>query len=776
MNGYKSSRDNLKLEMTMKRELMILMAGAAIAMSSCSEQKENITPTPGKDVSFSANLSGEKTRTVYGPESEDAKAMKVYWVEGDKIKVFGTNCVEGRKTSEYSVNTNGAKDHNYAESLDKTGDAGVQWGDEATSDFYAVYPSSNNGKDFTINENNDGSVTISASIRKDQKNIFSLSNNKWISYPYGTNENVLSMPDAIMYACTKGVNNGETVDLQFKPFSTVLKFNIGGYTTNLTDPTLHISEVTITAPEGVMISGDFSLNIAQDGTTTVVPSANASNVINLYPTQKGGAYAPVKSGQDMEFSVFVMPQDGLSLNKDWTIKIYTDGGNFSKTLKPANAESADLVTGQIHKVNIKGTRITENPEFDPSKWITQIPRNVYLSELSVPGAWYCTNSEYQNTTDLAAQYKIGVRAFNIDCRLTNKTRDEYPGTKNTRLVCAGSDKVSGISSGTGTYTPGDLVIDKLQLLSDLVSKHPKEYIVVTLTIAEQPLYRRQLWGVLDNIIYGTVNSEDVLKAISDMLTSDQGQKLNVYREKITPETTVAKVLGKMIVIVNVNTSKFTNYTTVPNTLMASASMASNSDFIDIYTDVEKGVFDKMATSEMYWGKEKAGITYYYHQAQRTFSNSNGTPTLIQRKSAIDEIIKTSNDIYSQKGNSGWYQMGIGGYVKNSDSADPDRLLVATNLNTYLLGLIEKKLNSEDQLAPSPVGIVLMNYCTGATAADGNGQALVNAILQMNGKFYLNRNSDPEWPDTDGDTPTPVQSAKAGYSSGFNVDTENWNAF
>lgn len=762
----------------MKRGLIIFFAGAVIMAASCTEKQDNVIPTPGKDVNFSANLDGNKTRTVYDPNGDfNGDAIKVNWVEGDKIKVYGTTCSQGRQLAEYSVNTAGATNQNYATSLDKTGDAGVQWGNEATSDFYAVYPSSNNGKDFTINENNDGSVTISASIRKDQKNIFSLSNNKWVSYPYGTDEDVLSMPDAIMYACTKGVNNGETVDLQFKPFSTVLKFNIGGYTTNLSDPTLHISEVTITAPEGVMISGDFSLNIAQDGTTTVVPSANASNVINVYPTQKGGAYAPVKSGQDMEFSVFVMPQDGLSLNKDWTLKIYTDGGNFIKTLKPAKAESADLVAGQIHKVNIKGTRITENPKFDPSKWITQIPRNVYLSELSVPGAWYCTNSEYQNTTDLAAQYNIGVRAFNIDCRLTNQTRDDYPGTDNTRLVCAGSDGVTGISGFLGTYTPGDLVIDKLQLLSELVGQHPKEYIVVTLTIAEQPLYRRIANSSTRKVIYGTVNSEDVLKAISDMLTSDKGQKLNIYREKITPQTTVAKVLGKMIVIVNANTSKFTNYTKVPNTLMASASMASNSDFIDIYTDVEKGVFDKMATSEMYWGKETSGITYYYHQAQRTYSNSNGTPTIDQRKNAIDEIVRKSNEIYDQKSNSGWYQMGIGGYVKNSDSADPDRLLVATNLNTYLLGLIEKKLNSEDQLAPSPVGIVLMNYCTGATAAAGNGQALVNAILQMNGKFYLNRNSDPEWPDnTGGDTPTPVQSAKEGYSSGFNIDTENWNAF
>lgn len=79
------------------------------------------------------------------------------------------------------------------------------------------------------------------------------------------------------------------------------------------------------------------------------------------------------------------------------------------------------------------------------------------------------------------------------------------------------------------------------------------------------------------------------------------------------------------------------------------------------------------------------------------------------------------------------------------------------------------------MAPSPVGIVLMNYCTATTSEYGNGAALVNAILQMNGKFYLNRDPNgKEWPT--GSTETPVQSAKEGYSSGFNVDTENWKAF
>ena len=759
----------------MKRGLIIFFAGTALIAASCTEKQENVIPTPGKDVNFSANLDGNKTRTVYDPNGDfNGDAIKVNWVEGDKIKVYGTTCSQGRQLAEYSVNTAGATGQNYATSLDKTGDAGVQWGNEATSDFYAVYPSSNNGKDFTITSNTDGGVTISASIRRDQKNIFKFENNKWVSSPYGTDENILSMPDAIMYAVTKDVQNGENVDLRFKPFSTVLRFNIGGYETNLADPTLHISEVTITAPEGVMISGDFNLTIASDGTKTVVPSSNASNQINLYPTQKGGAYAPIKKGQAMEFNVFVIPQDGMNIDENWTFKIYTDGGNFVKKLKPAKAESASLVAGQIHKLDIKGTTIKENPQFDPTKWITQIPRNVYLSELSVPGAWYCTNGEYQLTTTLEDQYNIGVRAFNIDCRLTNQTRDKYPGKKNTRLVCAGSDGVTGISETFGTYTPGDLVLDKLKILSELISKHPKEYIIVNLTFAEQPLYRKYGDGYLgDDIIYGTVNPKDMMKAIADMLSSQEGQNLNVYRNPIKPETTVNDVLGKMIITINANTDKFTSYASLPSTLITFASMTSNSDFLE--TDIVLGTFNKMVDKPMYWGKENTGLTYYFHQAQRTYSNTNGEPTLDQRKSAINEIVNKSDVIYSQKSNSGWYQLGIGGYVKNTDRADADRKVVAASLNPYVLDLVEKKLNSSDNMAPSPVGIVLMNYCTATTSEYGNGAALVNAILQMNGKFYLNRDPNgKEWPT--GSTETPVQSAKEGYSSGFNVDTGNWKAF
>ena len=770
--------------MKMKRGLIIFFAGTALMAASCTETQDNVIPTPGKDVNFSANLDGNKTRTVYGTETEAGDAIKVNWVEGDKIKVYGTTCSQGRQLAEYSVNTAGATGQNYATSLDKTGDAGVQWGNEATSDFYAVYPSSNNGKDFTITSGTDGSVTISASIRRDQKNIFKLENNKWVSSPYGTDDNVLSMPDAIMYASTKGVKNGEKVDLNFKPFSTVLKFNIGGYKIDagVEDPTLHISEVTITAPDGVLISGDFNMTIASDGTMTVVPSSNASNQINLYPTQKGGAYAPIKEGQDMEFSVFVMPQDGLNINENWTITIYTDGGNFTKRLKPTKGNNADLIVGQIHKLNIAGTTLKRDPKFDPSKWITQIPRNVYLSELSIPGAWYCVNSDYQATTTLAKQYNAGVRAFNIDCRLSNTTLSD---DTNRRLVCAGSERMGWLGAN---YYNGDLVLDKLLELAALLPKDSNntaienmEFIEVILTIAEKPLTRSS-----SSNTYGTIDPAIVIPEIAKML-SENATKLHLYTKEINSETTVKDVLGKMIVKVNANAeaSKFITYTPALNALISEASMVSEDKYLT--GDVTLGKFTEYQKSNLYWGATPTDLTYFYHQAQRTTdddTNVDGVPKFSEREVAIDNIIKQSTEIYKTNKNRGWFQLGIGGYKRNSTGAfsdDANQLAAATRLNPYVLSLINKKLNSEDKLAPSPVGIVLMNYCTG-TEAQGNGQALVNAILQMNGKFYLNRDPNgKEWPKgiggtENGDTPTTVQSAKKGYSSGFNVDTENWKAF
>ncbi len=733
------------------RHKLLAIAGTFFLIASCTEEMpENITPTPGEDVSFSANLTGNQTRTLYGGDGEKANTVKVNWVDGDLINVYGTTCAQGRQLAEYKVNTAGAKDQNYATSLDKTGDAGVQWGDAETSDFYAVYPST-----ATITANGDNGVKVNASIRKIQKNIFKFENGTWTGVSFDSDRDNPSMSDAVMYACTTDVKNGATVDLKFKPITTVLKFKLNGFVpeTDLSSPTLTVQSITLTAPEGVKIAGNFDLDINRDGSIASKAASNASNSITIETYQQGGTYMQVQKNQPMEFNVFVIPQteEEVAINGDWSITVQTQDESFVVTRYKYNLVQKDaskknlLTAGLIHKLNVPTAKIKTTEEFDPSKWIEQIPRNVYLSELSIPGAWYCTNSDYQSTTNLADQYNAGIRAFNIDCRLTHPRL-----SSNTKLCCAGLDKFSGF--GGTSLADGCLVIDQLKTIAAQIKE--KEYVVVVLTIAEKP-------KTSSGVTYGNVDPSKVLPAIAEMLSSN-ATTLKLYTKEIDPTTTVNDVLGHMIVKVNANTTKFTGYSSVPNTLISFASMAEADD-----GDIEKGTFNKMMYSPIYWGKNSTGITYYYHQAQLTEGNG---ASFISRKAAIDEIIDKSDEIYKASTHNCIFQIGIGGYTKPDSE---DRVAVAEVLNPYMLGKVKNKLEND----PSPLGIVLMNFCTvdQVNNREVKGKELVNAIIQMNAKFRLDRDPNKEeWPT--GSTETPVQSAKEGYSSGFNVDTENWNAF
>lgn len=735
----------------MRSREILFTAGVAILLAACAKEKKDIQMTPGEEVHFAANLNSTSTKTIYGDETENG--FKVNWVNKDKVLVYGTNCLAGRDLAEYQVSVESAI-QNFATSMDKTGDCGIQWGDEASSDFYSVYPSSNDGHDFTITPNSDGDgVKVGAYIRTEQNCVFhKVTNESSTGYAgdaYSADAANPSMPDAVMYACTPNVSNGATVNLRYKPYSTVLKFRFKGYTSDidLSDPTVYVSRLTLIAPAGVKIAGSFDLDVKNDGTAVATPSSTASNQIVVNTLMNGGAYVPIKKGEYLEVCVFVIPQANLSLNDGWSVKMESTGGNFTYNIKPTANTSPNwnLTAGMIHKLNIPAIKVTEEVNFDPKDWIEEIPRNVYISELSLPGAWYATHEEYQATIDLNEQFKAGVRAFNIDCRLTfeSTNRANTQGQGNLRLVCAGSDHVT-----VTDYDNGDLVLDKLKSLGELAKNNPDEYIVVVLTIAEKPMTRS---GLFTTYKYGNVDPSQVLPAIAKML-SDSSLDDFLYRTPISPSTTVGEVLGKVIVKVNANTGydKFSKYSSVPGTLISEASMASNSEYIS--KDIIEGRFSSMQTSDIYWGSAPTYLKFYYHQAQITYNNTAlYSPTYNERKAAINDIIKQSQNIYNNNNHNGWFQLGIGGRTSSDN-----KLEVAKELNPYVLDIVNAKLNSENDLTPSPVGIVLMNYCTG-TADQGNGLELCKAILAMNSKFRLNRDtSKPEWPGSGGESGSTSQ--------------------
>lgn len=842
----------------MKRVLVYII-GVVSLMTSCTENelRNEIVPATGEEVIFSAFVNGDvQTRTVYGADNNNS--LNVYWVDGDKISVYGTTCLTGRQQAEYAVRAESAatpnKDantsitnadgtttttggQNFATKLEKTGDFGVQWGGNSTSDFCAIYPSDG----VTFNGSTNGEPIIAnTSISSSQNNVFEYDavSKTWVGTHFASDISNPSMQNAIMYARTNSASpstNEGKVDLRFKPLTTVLKFRFSGYDyvdNEIDDPTIYIQSITVTAPKNVAISGNFSIAITGDtrGTSSTeataddpsIEGAKTSNSITLNTFLENRTYLPLQKDDKVEFSVFTIPvenaimggeiiktpetnEDGtekkdaegntiysdISCTYPWTVTINTsDHGSFEYTMVPnVDGKTFELVPGKIHKIKVPQLTIKKDFVWEKDKWISQIPVPVYISELSMPGAWYCTHPEYQGDKTLEDLYKAGVRAFNIDCRLTNKTNSTNISNprKTMDLVCAGTDE-----SGTlgFTYNPGTPVLTAMQQIANLLKPNEEtneyeEYVVVLLTIAEKPLSRSG-----NANIFGTVDPIYVMHAIDSVLTNN-ATSLKLYTDPITAYTTIDDVRGKVIVKINSNSDSFytdsfkwneSDVNNVPSTMNSFASMALlSTDWnttSDNITDLNLEYYSKMNQAPLYWGKNIIGVapgtqgydsnpnmTYYYHQAQKTTSASSSTevPTFAQRKSAITNIIEQSQSIYKAGTHNAWFQIGAGGYRKDSGDSKELNAYVAQELNKHVLDQIDAKLARKEL---SPVGMVFMNFAAYSTYEEVIKDAgifsseqketyttysdkLIDAIISLNGKFYLQRAGETITTNTDG---------------------------
>lgn len=741
----------------------------ALLMTSCVNEIISFDPTPGKDVKFSISAQRDAlTKTLYG--AEGTNSIDVNWVSGDLVTIYGTTCAVNQ--ADYSVTpvlSEGGDPTNVAAELNKKGAAGVQWGASEYSDFYAVYPAAT-GKIQPI-PSNDGviGVEVPASISDTQYNQFTLQGNTWVGVPYDSQNKSLNMKNALMYAYNigtdgAGVTNGSSsVPLVFQPFSTVLKFSISSwegissdgneFKPNDTDAII-LRSIKLTAPNNTYaIAGNFNLELQKkqqsNGTLDVVadvvgvPIKENGNTITVVPTTQ----VEWKYGTSIEFSVFTIPVAGRDLAKEtWAVTIDTSEGVKTLELTP-NVENLPLRAGSIHKMSLPGIQVKTTWTYSEKDWITNVPRNIYLSELSVPGAWSCAvgsngdvsaSEQYQQNATIKDLYDAGVRAFHIDCRLSPERLFLGNARGDNRLVVAGTEILT-----LGSYTnSGTEVLDVLQSISNEIGKG--EYAVAVLTIAESRLDDK----------YGSVEPLEVLAAIKGILNTDN--ITNLYTSKIDANTTVHDVLNKLIVKINVNTNdiNFVGKTDLPSYALISEGSLATSDGSN-GSLIKKGVFTKMNSSPIYWSANTTSdLTYYYHQAQGTAGTNQ--PTYAERKAAIDSIVLRSQRVYSANKHNAWYQIAIGGYQKSSgDKAS----LVAKELNPYLRLWIEKKMKKETVtvttadgktetivLDCSPLGIVLMNFANQEVGSDYQSYELIKDIIDMNGKFYLSRNPDQEpWP-------------------------------
>lgn len=734
--------------------------GLAFLLTACVEEmptEQHQPASSGDAVQFTAGLNGAKTRTIYGEELEDGSAIKVNWVQNDRVSVYGESALDGKRQGTYKVTAETGSA--YAGNLQMLGSHGVQWGTESKSRFYAVYPSVSG--DFTPLEG--GGVSVPMSISNVQNNFFAWDdeNGVWRGVQ-GSSEDDQTMTDAIMYACTDEIERtAGKVSLRFNPFSTVVKFRLEGVGVQngiTTGTNVFINRIDVTASNAIV--GTFPLNIANGTASVAKENIKGSNTVIIKPYSIDPETGEIVNNlyvtpdEPIEFSVFTIPQPDVNISK-WTITVETTHGTRTFTIN----STADLLAGQIHKVNVPVLNNLETDfKFNPENWIAQLPTTVLLSELSIPGAWYSTNPSlndagvgYQASseiavngvttrqTDLEAMYAAGIRAFNIDTRLTiapgldsdsfdNKyTSDNYTNG-NLVLTCAGTE-VEETERFIVTYPTGVMnsllsVESAISSLGSIISRpeNQDEFIVIVLTIAEKAKTH-------SSKTYGTIDSEMMLHAIADVLNGSI--KNYIYDKKITEETTIDDVLGKIVVKVNINDVNFYN---VSSKTVADKYKTYKAPMMITYGQMSTGYEDYPIVSAIDYSVND-NLHYVSCQAQSTT-----TAGFTNRKTAIDNVTDIAFNNYTPEQNDdkndlkkhAWYQLGIGGAASSYEKKNNEYTYVAEQLNLHTYNIIKEKLDNKTY---SPVGIVLMNQATNDTESVYSSQ-LIDAILTLNARIKM----------------------------------------
>lgn len=721
----------------MKTKKYFIIPFLTLLACSCQDEEHGVQPTPGEDVKFGAGLEQNASRTIYGPENDNG--FPIYWVDGDEVIVSSPECAKdgGVGSATYKVHVE-SETQNYATSLDKTGEIGVRWGDNSVGNFYSVYPVSSShtklGSDYKT-------VTLTMPAQQDN-NIVTENGNRIIRS---------DMRSCFMYAAVGGVESGATVNLKYKPLSTAVRFRLSG--PSLTNDPVTINYVRIYAPQGTYISGTFNVDLSTaigDKWPTMTVTNGRNYVTMNAADAETGAYLTLGQNESIEMNAFLLIADETEITSSqadakwedsWYIEIGTSSGiSYKKRLNTLDGTIPTLVPGKVHR--LPDLPDLASAEWKAENWMANLQRNVYLSEISIPGSWYSLNSEYQDPATINNQYNAGVRAFHLDTRW----KGSWNVINGFQAGELGVVDGSAHTDGTGILGNGDkfLTSDAPTFATALgqITNNVKddEYMVVMCTFAQ------------GSVVYG-----DWRQAISDACDEYPGKI--VEASSLNPNTVVGDVLGKVIVIVNTYTD----------------GEVANSKclFFNMGITLKEQEFkdNPYYQSPLQWYKTiDSGITMYGTHAQATTNSTTGSgsndndrgymPSFFERETKAQNILTWSKNNYSDRENYShdcWIYLGLGGYIPGSWGTDDDCSTVADELDQWIGSKVTEMENDQ---AYYPIGIVLMNYV-------GKYSYIVQDILEMNNKYR--KAYDPNRSPVDGsyiDGSNGVQSAAPGYSSGM----------
>ena len=736
---------------------------SALALLACSCQEDKITdPTgtaaPGVEVNFGGMLGDGETRTIYGPMAEDGSYFPIYWVNGDQVLIASPECANnGVPTATYAVSVD-ANNQSYATSMDKTGEIGVRWGDNPTGTFNSIYPVVANSDNTIQNSFNSGYTSARVTVTTQQNNVWNMADNTVAP----------DMHACIMYAQTTGVNAGEDVNLAYKPLSTAVRFTVSGPKEG--DGEVTIQYIRLYAPKSTILSGQFDVDFSDmsSGMPKVTAvDGNNNNYASMNATGSTGAFLTLGVGERAEVQLFFLLENEVTMNDQWYIDVALDDGRLFRKYITANAGGKmTLKPGQIHKLPDL-PNLSESAAWDPSNWMTNIQRNVYLSEISIPGSWNSLNRNFQGANpSLTAQYNAGVRAFHLDTRWIatgNLITLQYDEVVDLGIANGGEvyyESWNPLNRG-GRFMRDGECLTFTEALSEITSRvQPDEYLLVYCTFAQGS---------------ATPSGYDWRATIAEACKNNDAV---IDARTLDENTVVGDVLGHVIVVVS--------------TMYHDTQVSSKAFYADLRNEIDHTEFDEEPyfTRPLFFNNDQnnlSGIQLYATYAQITraqdsvWDDGDGSrgyePTLDERQVKCGNLLDWSRKNYNDGistgkfGHNSWIFMGLGGYTEDNEDG---YAAVSNRLVSWLDGRLAAMETAE---AFYPVGIVFMNRVLNSTHPSSmtvDTEQTMKDIMLLNGRYRkaYDPNRSPATGDLIVSGSTTVKSAAPGYSSGMVDNRQN----
>lgn len=395
---------------------ILLMAGLAIA--GCQEDEVGgFTPAaPGDAIEFAVNAV--KTRTAYVSDNQ------IDWTGGENIRIY-SDVADKKDLS--GNNTAGASDgwkndavytvapaeeggvHEYHGNFTAAEGYYLAWSEISDKhEFYGIYPNERLNYDGSTPKN--GLFQLQY-ITNQKCKVTTENNNYYIAEP--------DMLNAYMVAHNMVEPTKNHVLLDFDPIMTTLDITIkaGGYevATGIIQP-LTVTGVSVTLP--VVLGKDyFTYNATNIQNSNEAGSqgqgklqeelGDGSESVFISFTDESGnpMNISLSEGDSIKLTAFLppIPNDKTTGTK---IRVWTaENFNFQTTLKkPLQAQ---------YKIEIPLPDVKPDSPKN-TNWISQLDDNIYLKQLSIPGA-YCKDvgEDNEDAAPIQKMLDMGVRAFDV---------------------------------------------------------------------------------------------------------------------------------------------------------------------------------------------------------------------------------------------------------------------------------------------------------------------------------------------------------------------------